>query len=1288
MLQTLSAGFEELGMSPDEFEESQRAKYHSCYLTMRSLVPPNIAESSLKAIRADGLPDDAAERIWHKKILWLVSMHPDDMLKIHIADLRGKYQFHGLDIVEMRAIWHVIPKAWQGDNPKADWRHAFKERLDSLVAKEMIGDLEDYEQRHPSYAQIEEENIQVYDPSAPLMKRFGDSCNNHVDLNTGSMESSDNVNERAQQKTPIQSTEFEASMPNSNSQNVTAAQREELKQPELETSIAIVKPRIRPQKRIEFKAPTPNITLSSASEDNDSVYGVSFRRGNNNTILKSNRDEFSDKDVDNFQESDFNAKQPSPSLVSSSIGLPPSITVKILGSTKRTNDVKMFDTLEEGSRESSTNSEVSDNVGTATYEDEVQEEELDDEEPSIVDEDYETDEEDVFTGRSIRPGSLTSRVPKGCDESLFCSIFTKGNLSSHNEGNAIKYDDENFEDEGDYDEGAHMDDAASDTRSSISITQSVVSSAIEKLQSATTEPMLNAFRFIFGGGNPIEELERHSDDEEENGNGDLGPHNSQITNRLEHSSSHGFASFPSSNDSVPVSIESSANQNSGSINGNTTLNHMEGENPYDEGRGSRRNSHSRMSISSNHLPSNQYSASYQHYSGDGFEGGNRKRVAFKDTNYHGPGLADEGSSDGTGGKQRWKDFWELQRKQREASNCLTVDEEEDELRIEMEIDSFEVPPDDGEGLTASKLAAFIASLKDTDMASYGGTKSKIDSDRDRETTDGTMDETHCSDVVFPIKNYKLNDSTISAQQDDDTHYHAHTLNSYSHDDHFSTEGDNGDLSESDTYSIGSGDKDIHNDNASSPLNSPLRRNVLRAHVVPSLNSTSHLHAEGEVRDFTLPPTFPTPSHEPPSTTSPPSSATSSVKKKTKQIVTENLLRERNIALELEAAITNEKSLFHSSSQKLDDGDGANVFDQLHKNKPDEEIRKVYEADKTKDRIGMVSEADDDQSIFVDDDDQENPIWKTNLGSFTDENKEKSTTSRRIDQHELHENGNEKASQDIHLNVLNDRAYHLQSPSKSNNASNLEDKFLVKDNKIGESTLDTFNGSVVESTVSNSSSNSSSGSNDSTGCNDTHDNVSIEDIILFGDPRKAKDLLDRGIKVISSASATSLLLRCAEDPDAVTAPLEALTLLVDTCKANVNAATENGTTALHLLFNKPLMGRFLISRGADFLMNDAAGECPLSLCLEYGYSDYIISFTFASNNSDEFLVSKSVEWLKRLAYIMISGGLGSKAAKLVDSQLVSISADEAMEIMESLQGQFDGMPEPVETYEILERLILQ
>ena len=134
-----------------EEEESQQVKYVQCYRLMRYLVPSNIARSDHKKMLAAGVPKSIADRVWSKKALWLLCMHPTDIPKVHIADLRGKYDCHGLDIVELRALWHIVPR-WEGGSPKAEWRRALKARLDELAAKEASGKIAPNELRDAAYA--------------------------------------------------------------------------------------------------------------------------------------------------------------------------------------------------------------------------------------------------------------------------------------------------------------------------------------------------------------------------------------------------------------------------------------------------------------------------------------------------------------------------------------------------------------------------------------------------------------------------------------------------------------------------------------------------------------------------------------------------------------------------------------------------------------------------------------------------------------------------------------------------------------------------------------------------------------------------------------------------------------------------------------------------------------------------------------------------------------------------------------------------------------------------------
>lgn len=117
---------------------------------MRKIVPPNISRTNLQTMISSGMDSTLAEYVWNTKILWLLCMHADDLPKVHIADLRSKYIFQGLDIVEMRAIWHILP-SWSPDDEnsrdKFVWKMNFKAKLDELAKKEEANTLTDVELR-------------------------------------------------------------------------------------------------------------------------------------------------------------------------------------------------------------------------------------------------------------------------------------------------------------------------------------------------------------------------------------------------------------------------------------------------------------------------------------------------------------------------------------------------------------------------------------------------------------------------------------------------------------------------------------------------------------------------------------------------------------------------------------------------------------------------------------------------------------------------------------------------------------------------------------------------------------------------------------------------------------------------------------------------------------------------------------------------------------------------------------------------------------------------------------
>lgn len=159
-----------------KFEAEQRPLYQIAYEQTRGLVPLDVARSSVQKMVEEGLPESIAARLWRCRSLWLVCMATEDIAKVHIADFRSKYDFHGLDIVEMRALWFVLDKVeWDRTIPslisKCEWRDGLKTKLDEMAIKEADDCLPAQEQRNIAY-RGHAENLRIYDPAIKIEPRY------------------------------------------------------------------------------------------------------------------------------------------------------------------------------------------------------------------------------------------------------------------------------------------------------------------------------------------------------------------------------------------------------------------------------------------------------------------------------------------------------------------------------------------------------------------------------------------------------------------------------------------------------------------------------------------------------------------------------------------------------------------------------------------------------------------------------------------------------------------------------------------------------------------------------------------------------------------------------------------------------------------------------------------------------------------------------------------------------------------------------------------------------------
>lgn len=159
----------------EEFEQEQIPKYKAAYLRMRYIVPIDVSKLSIDDLCRKGLPRPVSKRIWSQKTLWFLVMHTDDISKVHIADLRAKFQFKDLDIVEMRAVWYCLVDIWCGSCPKAEWKEDFKRKLNLYSHMESQRTLPEKLMRHPAYASAEP--IELFDPFISVSTKYtADYC--------------------------------------------------------------------------------------------------------------------------------------------------------------------------------------------------------------------------------------------------------------------------------------------------------------------------------------------------------------------------------------------------------------------------------------------------------------------------------------------------------------------------------------------------------------------------------------------------------------------------------------------------------------------------------------------------------------------------------------------------------------------------------------------------------------------------------------------------------------------------------------------------------------------------------------------------------------------------------------------------------------------------------------------------------------------------------------------------------------------------------------------------------
>lgn len=198
------------------------------------------------------------------------------------------------------------------------------------------------------------------------------------------------------------------------------------------------------------------------------------------------------------------------------------------------------------------------------------------------------------------------------------------------------------------------------------------------------------------------------------------------------------------------------------------------------------------------------------------------------------------------------------------------------------------------------------------------------------------------------------------------------------------------------------------------------------------------------------------------------------------------------------------------------------------------------------------------------------------------------------------------------------------------------------------------------------------------------NASAARKFLVDSQAEAESGLGTACPRITKGEATALLLKCADDLEALIEPYETISFLVDEFGADVNATDPTGRNPVLMLPSNALLGRFLVKRGCDVLAVDNTGACALSDAFEYG-QNWLYETFLQCGEEEKLLASGDAGRIKKYVMCLIVGGLGSSAAEIMTRCGVEILPHTATELMVTCKGNFDNMKEPVETFELLDKL---
>ena len=167
--------------------EDAMARGKAAIEEQKKYIPENIFDNaSVVNLQKKGLSLNLATRIMRNRSLWLIRMDFKDIANVHIADLKYKYSFIGLDIIELRALYACLPDKFEHDpkNEKENWKNSLIQSLKDMENQEKNGILPKRLIRNSAYNyknEIKNTKVLKFKKSTINSNLFSEICKRRID---------------------------------------------------------------------------------------------------------------------------------------------------------------------------------------------------------------------------------------------------------------------------------------------------------------------------------------------------------------------------------------------------------------------------------------------------------------------------------------------------------------------------------------------------------------------------------------------------------------------------------------------------------------------------------------------------------------------------------------------------------------------------------------------------------------------------------------------------------------------------------------------------------------------------------------------------------------------------------------------------------------------------------------------------------------------------------------------------------------------------------------------------